>query len=405
MFSKLLETFPAFRSKNYRLYFASQLVSLVGTWLQIIAQSWLVLQLTNSAFMVGLISALGFLPILFFSLFGGVIVDHFRKRDLLIFTNATSMVLALILGFAALFNLVTIPLIAVLSFLLGVVNALDMPTRQSFTIEMVGREALPSAIALNMGMFNASRVIGPAIAGLLIARFGNAGAFILNGLSFIAPIIALLLMHVSTDVPNTHFNPLPAIKEGLIYTFNHSLIKSLIIFTTFLSIFGFSYATILPVIAKNIFNQGADGLGIMYAASGIGALAGTALIGVTTKKFSALQLIVAGTIVFALALIAFSLTANFTLALVLLFIQGIAMTLPFAMINSSIQHHVEDSVRGRVSSIYTLAFMGMQPFGSFQVGFLADRFGSPFALQMGAVVTLLAVGYLAYSLRVKIEGE
>lgn len=398
---KLFSPFPALTIPNYRLYFASQLISLVGTWLQIIAQSWLVLQLTNSAFMVGLVSAMGFLPLLLFSLLGGVIVDRFHKKDLLIFTQVASMILAFILGVLVLLNLVNIWFVAALSFLLGVVNALDMPARQSFTIEMVGRDYLPSAIALNMGTFNGARVIGPAIAGILIARFGTGGAFILNGISFVAPIISLMLMRIKSDLPKTHPHPLKAIKDGLVYTFTHPIIKDLIIFTTTLSIFGFSYITILPVIAQNIFHKDAAGLGVMYTASGIGSLLGIAFVSLVAKKFKEDHLIFAGTVIFALAVITLSLTENFNLALFTLFVQGISMSLPFALINSSIQHHAQNSIRGRVMSIYTLSFMGMQPFGSLQVGFLAQHLGSALAIRIDAAVVLLGSLYLLMKIRKK----
>lgn len=390
MNEKFTTVFPALKSKNFRLYFASQLISLIGTWLQIIAQSWLVLELTHSAFMVGLVSALSFLPLLLFSLFGGVIVDRFPKKELLIFTQASSMVLALILGTLAVLGLINVWIVAVLAFLLGVVNALDMPARQAFTVELVGKEHIPSAIALNMGVFNAARVVGPAIAGFLIARFGNGGAFILNGLSFIAPIIALMLMKIQSVIPTVHPHPLQAIKEGLSYTFNHPVIKDIIIFAAVFSIFGFSYITILPVMAQNIFHKDASGLGIMYTFSGLGSLLGIVLISLLVKKFKETHLIFGGTVVFALAVIAFSFTNDFNLGLATLFIQGVSLSFPFALINSAIQHHVDDRVRGRVMSIYTLAFLGMQPFGSFQIGFLAEHLGSQMAIRIGAIISFAA---------------
>src|SRR5258708_3787714 len=235
MLEKLFQAFPAFKFRDYRLYFFGQLVSLVGTWLQLVAESWLVLQLTNSAFWVGVVTALGFLPVLLFGLFGGVIVDRFHTRQLLIFTNIGAMTLALILGTLILTGHVTVFAVAILAFLLGVVNALDMPARQSFTMEIVGREVLPSAIALNMGMFNSSRVIGPALAGFLIYKFGTGPAYILNGLSFLAAIAALLLMKTKSVLPEEHSHPIQAIKEGLSYTKNHKLIRNLIIFMAFFS--------------------------------------------------------------------------------------------------------------------------------------------------------------------------
>lgn len=397
----LLSIFPALNSYEYRLYFGAQLVSLIGTWLQMVAEGWLVWELTKSAFWVGTITAIGFLPVLLFSLFGGVIVDRFHKRDLLIFTSSLAMVLAFTLGILTISNLITVWMIAILAFILGIVNALDLPTRQSFTIEMVGKEALPSAISLNMGMFNSSRVIGPAIAGLLIARIGVGGAFFVNGLSFIAPLIALSLIKIKSDLPKVHPHPIAAIKEGLSYTFSHPLIKSLIIFSAFFSIFGFSYTTIMPFLAESVFNQGPQGLGIMYAFSGLGALIGTFLVHPLSKKFDELNLIFFGTLIFVIALIVFAITSNFTVALIALMFQGVAVSFPFALTMSGIQHHVDNHVRGRVSSIFMIAFLGMQPIGSFQVGFLTEHFGHTFALIFGAIIVLIASIYLKTHLKYK----
>jgi predicted MFS family arabinose efflux permease len=337
--------------------------------------------------------------VMLFSLFGGVIVDRFHKKDLLIFTNIGAMVLALVMAALVFSGHIQVWMIATMAFFLGTINALDMPTRQAFTIEMVGREALPSAISLNMGMFNSSRVIGPALAGLLITTFGIGGAYFLNGISFIAPIIMLLLMTVTRALPREHPHPIDAIKEGVKYTAHHTMIRSLIIFMALFSIFGFSYSTILPFIAKNLFNQDAAGLGIMYSASGLGALIGAFTVYPLSKKFSEIKIIVFGTLIFLVSLIAFSATRNYTFALVTLFIQGISMSLPFAMVMSTIQHRVDNHVRGRVSSISTLAFLGMQPIGAFQVGFFADKFGSPFAIQLGAFITFLALLFLIFSLK------
>ena len=396
---KIIKAFPAFKVRDYRLYFFGQLISLVGTWLQMVADSLLVLHLTNSAFMLGVVTALGLLPILLFGLFGGVIVDRFHTRKLLIFTNIGAMTLALVLGILVLTNLISVPIIMVMAFLLGIVNALDMPARQSFTVEIVGREVLPSAIALNMGMFNSSRVIGPAFAGFLIHQFGLGPAYILNGLSFTAAIAALLIMKVQSDIPEHHAHPIQAIKDGLVYTKNHNLIRNIVIFMVFFSIFGFSYGTILPYIAQHTFHQDSSGLGIMYAASGVGALIGTFIVYPLSRKFNEMQLIATGTMIFLAALVLFSITTTFAWALILLAIQGIAMSFPWAMLMSSVQHHVENQFRGRVSSITSLAMLGMQPIGAFQMGFFTEKFGAPFALQLGSFVVFIATIYLIFSLK------
>lgn len=401
MKDKLLNIFPAFSYRNYQLYFFAQLISLIGTWLQMIAEAWLALELTNSAFWVGIITATGFLPILLFSLFGGVIIDRFHTKNVLTFTNIAAMCLSIILGILAITGLLNVWVLMVMAFLLGCVNAIDMPARQSFTVDLVPREHLPSAIALNMGMFNSSRVIGPALAGILIAKFGNGGAFILNGLTFIAPILALTAMKIQSVLPTEHAHPIEAIKVGLKYTFTHKLIGNLILYAAVFSIFGFSFNTILPVIAKNTFNQDASGLGTMYTAAGLGALLGTGLVAVAAKRFKELTLIFWGSLSFVVSMLIFSITTNFAVALSVLFLQGVVMAFPFAMLFSSIQRHVDHAVRGRVMSIFTLAFLGMQPFGSLQIGFFAEHFGSSRAIQINSVIVLAMTFYIYFALREK----
>src|SRR6185437_7149335 len=246
--SGILTAFPALQNKNYRLYFGGQLISLIGTWLQIVAQGWLVLQLTNSAFLIGLITALSTLPTLFLTLFGGVIVDQFPKKIILLFTQSAAMVLAFILGVLTVLNVITVWEIGLIAFLLGSVNAIDSPARQAFVSEMVDKEQLPSAIALNSGIFNAARVIGPSVAGLLIALIGTGGAFIVNGISYIAVIIALVIMRTSSNPVRKKINAIKAIREGLKYSFSHPIIRTLILFTGVSSIFGWSYTTVMPVI-------------------------------------------------------------------------------------------------------------------------------------------------------------
>jgi len=386
---KIFAVFPAFQSPNYQLYFIGQLISLIGTWLQTVAQGWLVLQLTNSAFWVGVVAAMAGLPTLFFALFGGVIVDRFEKKKILLFTQIAAMVLAIILGFLTILQLVNIPIIITLAFLLGLVTAVDIPARQAFVVEMVGREQLSSAIALNAGIFNGARVIGPTIAGFLIAAVGIGGAFIINGLSYIAVVIALVFMNVKEYIPKTHPHPLRAVQEGLVYAFTHPTIKILLIFTAVTSVFGWSYTTIMPVVAKHVYHLDVTGLGYLYAATGLGALLGAVIVSATAKKSNPVILILGGNSLFAISLILFSLTDNLILAFVLLFLAGLGLIAQFSTMNSTIQHLVSDHVRGRVMSIYALMFLGLTPLGSLQVGFLAEHFGSQFAIRLGAVVVLL----------------
>lgn len=400
--NKIYSVFPALRNRNYQLYFAGQLVSMTGTWLQAVALGWLVLKLTNSAFLIGLVAAVATLPTLLFSLFGGLIVDRFPKIKILVLTETIAMLLAFILGFLTIFGVINIWEIIVLAFLLGLVTAVDIPARQAFAIEMVGKENLASAISLNSGIFNGARVIGPSIAGFLIAVVGVGGAFILNGLSYIAVIIALLMMRVASVAHQTHPNPLLAIKEGVQYSFRHPVIRTLLILAGMVSIFGWSYTTILPYIVKHTFHMEASGLGYMYAASGLGALLATVVVSAFSKKISGTVFILGGNTLFALGAILFSLTSNANLAYLFLFIAGFGLLSEFAMMNTVIQSLVEDRYRGRVLSIYTIMFLGLTPLGNLQIGYLSERFGTSFAIQLGAIIILL-FGLFVYLRKDKIK--
>lgn len=381
--------FPAFRHKNYRLYFGGQLISLIGTWLQMVALGWLVLELTHSAFWVGLVAAISSLPVLIFILFGGVIVDRLPKKNILLFTQISAMIFAFILGILVVFRVINVTEIIILSFLLGLVNALDVPARQSFVIEMVGKNDLASAIALNSGIFNSARIIGPAIAGVIIAIFGTGGAFILNAVSYIAVVIALVLIKVNIEIPKVHAHPLKALKEGIVYSFSHSVIRVLLIFTGLSSIFGWSYSTIMPVVVKNIFHLGADSLGYFYSFTGIGAIIGVILVSTLSKKINHLFFILIGNFLFIFSIICFSFTSTLIWAMPFLFLAGMGLIMQFSTINTAIQHLVLDHMRGRVMSIYGLMFMGLFPIGSFEVGFMAEHFGCPFAIRFGAVTLFL----------------
>ena len=398
----ILAVFPALRSRNYKLYFSGQIVSMIGTWLQIVAQGWLVLKLTNSAFYVGLVAAVSSLPTMLFSLLGGVIVDRFPRRSVLLFTQSAAMVLAFLLGALTLAHLAAIWNIMLLAFLLGCVSAVDAPARQAITVELAGKEYLPSAIALNSSIFNGARVIGPSLAGFLIALVGTGGAFILNGVSYIAVIIALLFINVSFVVPAKQSSPVQAIKEGLGYSWTHPVIRTLLGFTVINSVFGWSYTTMLPVIAQNTFHAGAAGLGYLYAASGLGALLATVLVSAYSGRISNVVFIVGGTLLFSVSIIAFTFTVVMAWALVFLFISGTGLIASFATINSTLQSMVEDRYRGRVMSIYTLAFLGLTPFGNLQVGYLSEHFGTGVAIRVGAIIVLIG-GMLLLAYRIKIR--
>ena len=388
--TKISQAFPALQSVNYKLYFSGQLVSMIGTWMQIVAQSWLVLQLTKSPFLIGLVMALSTLPTLLFTLFGGVVVDHFPKKNILFFTQICAMILAFTLGILTVFEWITIWEICVIAFLLGTVNAIDAPARQAFVFDLVKKEQLPSAIALNSGVFNTARVLGPTIAGVLIAIIGTGGAFLLNALSYVAVIIALRKIKTEPVELAKKRNPIHAIKEGIHYSFTHPIIRTLFLVIGIVSIFGWSYTTVLPVIALNDFHVGAAGLGYLYAASGLGSLIATIIVALYSKKISPLYFIIGGTMIFSISIFLFSFSKDIHTASVLLFFSGFGLLSFASQSNTTIQTIVKSEFRGRVMSIYVLMFIGLTPLGNFQIGLVSEHMGTSFALQAGSVVVFFA---------------
>lgn len=398
-----LKGFPALQNRNYRIYFFGQFVSVIGTWLQIVAQGWLVLQLTNSAFLIGLVAALATVPSLLFSLIGGVVVDRFRKKKILFITQSASMVLALLLGTLTIMELATVPVICTLAFLMGTVNAVDAPARQAFVSELVSKDQLASAIALNSGIFNSGRVIGPGLAGILIALIGTGGTFIVNGISYLAVIIALIFLKISEKAPVKNIHPVIAIKEGLNYSYRHPIIRSLLLYTAMVSIFGWSYSTIMPLIAKNTFHVDAKGLGYLYSATGLGSLFATFLVGAYSKKIPAIMFIVGGNILFCISLSLFSFSNTMTVALPLLFFTGLGLLAQAAMMNTIIQGIVKTEFRGRVMSLYILMFLGVAPVGNFEIGWLTEHFGISWAILTNSTIVMICSGII-YTYQKTIRG-
>lgn len=399
---KIIHAFPAFKHRNYKLYFFGQAISLIGTWMQTVALGWLVFQLTHSAYLVGLITALGTVPVLLFALIGGVIVDRFPKKPLLLFTQAGALLISLLLGILTVSGYITVWQIGMLAFLNGTLDALDKPARQSFVVEMVGKEGLTSAIALNSGLFNGARVVGPAIAGMLIAMYGSGGAFLINAVSFIAVLIALMLIKTSYTQPAAHPNPIRSMAEGIRYAYNHETIRSILFFAAISSIFGWSYTTLMPVIVQTVYHQDASGLGYFYAAGGIGALAATFLVSAYAKRFSPLFFILGGNFLFAISLYLFSLSPSLLLSLVILFFAGLGLLSQFAMMNTLVQHIVPNEIRGRIMSLYTLMFIGMAPLGNYEIGLIAHHVGPMVAIQLNVMV-LFAFGLYFYAIRKKLS--
>lgn len=384
------QTFSAMRHRNFQLYFGGQLVSNIGTWMQIIAQAWVVYQIGHSELTLGLVAFASAIPMLAISPWGGVIVDRVSRRSLLMLTQASSMLLAFVLAALSFAGMVQEWHVIVLAALLGVVNAFDAPARQAFVPEMVGKEDLPNAIALNSMMFNSARIVGPAFAGMLLAIIGPAWCFTLNGISFLAVLIGLGLMSLPPhERVHNPASPWQQLVSGVQYTVRNREMSALILLSLVFSVFGISYSTLLPAFVEKVLHQGALAYGWVNAATGLGAVSGAFLLAHRVSNGRRGQLLVLTNIAFPLILIAFSFTSLYPLALVLAYGLGLGFMIQFTTINTLLQTRVEDSFRGRVMGLYTLTFFGFAPFGNLLIGFLGEKFGLGLAMILFAVCSLI----------------
>jgi MFS family permease len=382
----------ALRHRNFRLFFFGQAVSVSGTWMQSVAQGWLVLTLTDSPFYVGLVSALGSLGVLLFTLYAGVVADRTDKRRAVIVTQSLAMLQALALAGLVWSGTVTVAHVMALAVLLGIVNAFDIPIRQSFVVEMVGRDDLMNAIALNSSLFNASRVVGPALAGIVIGRAGLAWCFLLNGLSYAASIRALWRM----DVPR---RPAPAdgvsawqrFREIVRYIRGDARVSALVVLTALVSIFGVPFITLMPVFARDVLRAGPEAYGALMAAVGAGAVAAALSLAVLSRRLPHGRVHLVGGVAFGLLVALFATTRSFGSALLLVALTGCAMIVTNALTNTMLQTLVPDELRGRVMGFYSFMFVGMGPLGALQAGIVAEHFGAPVAIGAGGVLTALAV--------------
>ena len=381
------QTFAALKHRNFRLFFAGQLVSLIGTWMQNTAQSWLVYDLTKSKLLLGLVAAVGSAPMLLFSMWGGSVADRHPKRTVLLFTQSGMMVLAFV--FAALIwsELVRPWHIMVLAALGGVAMAFDMPARQAFVVEMTSREDLMNAVSLNSSVFNGARVIGPAVAGFLMAQAGLAVCFFLNGLSFVAVLAGLLLMRLPRFVPpaqpeSTWQHAL----DGFAYAAKHRQVRTLLLLVAIVGVFGWSYSVLLPAFATDVLRVGSREYGMLLSANGVGALCGALTVATYGGRLPRRLLVFGGLGLFSLMLLLLAVTRNYYLALVFLAIAGGGMLLYFSTSNTVIQTSVADGMRGRVMGIWALMFGGMMPLGGLEAGSLSHWLGVPWTVAIGAVV-------------------
>lgn len=382
---------PAFRSRNYRLFFIGQGISLIGSWMTQLATIWLVYHLTNSPVMLGVVGFTSQIPSFFLSPFGGVFVDRFSRHRTLIGTQILAMIQSLTLAVLALSGVIQVWHIIALSLFQGFINAVDAPARQAFVPELIEkRDDLANAIAINSTMFNGARLIGPAIGGLLIAQVGAAYCFLIDGLSYIAVIIALLAMNIkSNKYQVSSANPLKQIKDGFNYAFGFPPIRAILILSALVSFMGMQYTIIVPIFAEKILQGDAQTLGFLMAASGVGALSGGIYLATRQTIVGLGKLIAFGPTILGCGLIAFSLSRFLPLSLFSLLFVGLGTILQIAAGNTVLQTIVDDDKRGRVMSIYTMSFLGTIPFGNLLAGFLANHIGATNTLIIDGIACIL----------------
>jgi MFS family permease len=386
----IARVFRALRYRNYRLFFIGQGISLIGTWMQQVAMSWLVYSLTNSAWLLGVVAFSGLISNFLLTPFAGVLVDRLDRHRILVVTQALAMLQALTLaavvltGSAAVWNLI------LLSIALGLINAFDMPTRQSFVLDMVyNREDLGNAIALNSSLFNAARLIGPSIAGVLVALVGEGLCFLINGISFIAVIACLLAMRMApTPARVAKGDFFSGMKDGANYAFGFPPVKYIIILLAFSALVAMPYPVLMPVFAGEILQGGANTLGFLMAAAGVGALAGAIYLASRKNVFGLDKIIVLSSCSFGVGLICFSFSRLVVLSMLFMAVTGFGMVVQLAASNTILQTIADDDKRGRVMSIFVMSFMGLAPFGSLLYGGLADVIGAPYTLLIGGVCVL-----------------
>ncbi|MGA2264528.1 MAG: MFS transporter [Acidobacteriota bacterium] len=390
--------FRALRHRNFQLFFGGQLISLIGTWMQTLAQSWLVYRLTHSVALLGEVGFASQIPILFLSPVAGIFADRHSRHRIVIGTQTLMMIQALIMAALTLTQTIKVWEIFVLAVFLGLCNAFDMPTRQSFIVEMVGSEDLMNAIALNSSMFNAARSIGPAIAGILVAALGEGMCFLLNGLSFIAVLAGLLLMKIGPrSHQRAHAPKLEQLREGFHYVRDNIAIRTLLVLLSVVSLLAMSYTVLMPIFADKVLHSGPSGLGGLLTSVGVGALIG-ALFLARRQRVQGLDLVVGWACAgFGACLILFSLSRSFGLSLFLLVPSGFFLMTQLASTNTLIQSIVSDTMRGRVMGIYSMMFLGLAPFGSLIAGFIAQHFGAPLAVLICGSTSI--VGAVVFSLR------
>jgi MFS family permease len=390
---------PALRHRNFRLFLIGQFVSLCGTWIQTVAQGWLVLHLTDSAFQVGLVTTLGTLPILLFTLYGGVVADRVNKHRLVLILQSLMLVEALTLGVLTALDRVTVHWVMGLAVFFGCLSAFEVPTRQALIAEIVGREDLTNAIALGSTAFNVARVVGPALAGGLIATVGLAACFFANAASYLAVIASLLVMRVGPRPTMVHAPALAAMREGFDYVFGNRWPRAVVTIIATFAVFGFSFITMMPVFARDALGLDAGGYGAMVSAIGVGAATAALFMAAVGGRTQWGRVVLGSSVLFGLVLTAAALAPGFGWAIVLFTVAGCLMALNGIAANTMLQRQAPDYLRGRVMGFYSFVVLGMAPLGSLQAGWIAERFGVRAALASGGLVCLAVAALVAWRMR------
>jgi len=398
---RLVRAMPALRHANFRLFVVGQGISLIGFWMQSVAQGWLVFRLSGSALALGVVAFAGYAPIFCFAPLAGVVADRLRRHRVLLVTQS---LLALVTGTLAVLvgtGVVTVPMVVASAFCVGLVSALDVPTRQSFFVEMVGAEDLPGAIALNSSIFNGARVVGPAIAGMLVHAIGETPCFFLNSASYLAVIAALLRMRLPPVVARSTGAPERAtFRDGLRYAWRTPALRNLLLLLGFVSSFGIQYAILMPMLADRVFGAGSLGYGLLLSGNGIGAVcSGLGLASARPSRADHRRNLLVGLVTFAAGVFGLGFSQNLLLAIVLQALAGYGMIRYTATTNTLLQLHVDDRYRGRVMGLHTVMFLGIAPAGSLALGAIADHAGARAAVIVSASVSLAAAVWLGIRLR------
>jgi len=402
----LATRFRALKHRNFQLFIIGQLISLIGTWMQNTAQQWLVYKLTGSAALLGVFGFASQLPMLGLAWMGGYVGDRYNRHRGVITTQTLSMILAFVLAILTLTHLIKTWQLIVIAFLVGIVNAFDVPIRQAFFVHMVGKDDLPNAIALNSSIFNGARVIGPAIAGFTIVLVGEGWCFFLNALSFVAVLIALFMMRIpKTEARVSEESPVRSFVEGFRFAMQDVPIRSALLLLSALSFFGLQYSVFLPIYASDILHGGARTLGLLMSAAGVGAVLGALQFAARTEYQGLARWIGTTCTICAVGLLIFSFAKSFWLCAAVMFIVGFAATSQMAATNTIIQQRVPDEMRSRLMAVYATMFMGVMPIGALIAGVVAKHIGAPYTLLILGVCVLMACVVFFSRVVLRVESE